>query len=251
MAININAKTDYSYLFSGLSSSTGSIGASSNWLSDYASIKNGSYGKLMKAYYTKAGSTEALTNNSTSKDSAKTLASIQTATDDLKESADALLVKGSKSLFNQVDITTTDSEGQSTTTKGYDTDAIYKAVSNFAKNYNSVIKAADESNTSSIQNRTENMMRATISNSKLLSKVGITLNEDSTLSIDEGSFKKADMNTVKTLFNGNGSYGYQVSAQASLINFAADNESSKSNTYDFSGKYSNTYNAGNLFSSYL
>lgn len=52
MSINIQAKTNYSFLFSGLSS-TASNAASSNWLADYASIKNGSYAKLMKAYYGK------------------------------------------------------------------------------------------------------------------------------------------------------------------------------------------------------
>ena len=50
MSINIQAKTNYSFLFSGLSSSA-SNALSGNWLADYASIKNGSYGKLMKAYY--------------------------------------------------------------------------------------------------------------------------------------------------------------------------------------------------------
>ena len=52
MSINIQAKTNYSFLFSGLSSSA-SNALSGNWLADYASIKNGSYGKLMKAYYAK------------------------------------------------------------------------------------------------------------------------------------------------------------------------------------------------------
>ena len=47
MSINIQAKTNYSFLFSGLSSSA-SNALSGNWLADYASIKNGSYGKLMK-----------------------------------------------------------------------------------------------------------------------------------------------------------------------------------------------------------
>ena len=52
MSINIQAKTNYSFLFSGLSSSA-SNALSGNWLADYASIKNGSYAKLMKAYYGK------------------------------------------------------------------------------------------------------------------------------------------------------------------------------------------------------
>ena len=50
MSINIQAKTDVSYLFSSLGSGASGV-AGSNFLSDYASIKNGSYAKLMKAYY--------------------------------------------------------------------------------------------------------------------------------------------------------------------------------------------------------
>ncbi len=37
----------------------------------------------------------------------------------------------------------------------------------------------------------------TKANSNMLSKVGITIGTDNKLSIDETSFKKADMNTVK------------------------------------------------------
>ena len=40
----------YSQLFQGLSSSGGNSG-NMNFFSDYASIKNGSYGKLLKNYY--------------------------------------------------------------------------------------------------------------------------------------------------------------------------------------------------------
>lgn len=44
-----NSNVDFSALFSGTSDSS-SVG-NTNMLSDYAAIKNGSYGKLMKAYY--------------------------------------------------------------------------------------------------------------------------------------------------------------------------------------------------------
>lgn len=44
-----NSNVDYSALFGGTSDSS-SVG-NTNMLSDYAAIKNGSYGKLMKAYY--------------------------------------------------------------------------------------------------------------------------------------------------------------------------------------------------------
>lgn len=255
MSINIQAKTNYSFLFSGLSSAAANA-ASSNWLSDYASIKNGSYGKLMKAYYAKdSGNSKTAASTITKKDTTdtakKALAKVETATDALKESADALLSTGKKDLFAQKDITTKDENGVETTTKGYDTGAIYSAVNSFVKNYNSVMAAVDDVSDTTVNNRTESMGNTTIANSKQLAKIGITMKNDGTLSLDKDTFMKADMNTVKNLFQGNGSYGYRVSAQSSMINFAADHASTRSSLYTGTAGYTGTYNAGNLFSSYM
>ncbi len=52
-----NSNVDFSALFSGTSDSS-SVG-NTNMLSDYAAIKNGSYGKLMKAYYAKQDAEKA------------------------------------------------------------------------------------------------------------------------------------------------------------------------------------------------
>ena len=242
MSINIQAKTNYSFLFSGLSSSA-SNALSGNWLADYASIKNGSYGKLMKAYYAK--------DSGDSKTAASTITKKDTATDTLKESADALLATGKKDLFTQKDITTKDENGVESTTKGYDTDAIYSAVNSFVTNYNSVMAAVDDVSDTTVNNRTESLGNTTIANSKQLAKIGITMKNDGTLSLDKDTFMKADMSTVKSLFQGNGSYGYRVSAQSSMINFAADHASTRSSLYTGSAGYTGLYNAGNLFSSYM
>lgn len=254
MGINIQPKNDFSFMFSSLGSGAANVGGS-NFLSDYASIKNGSYAKLMKAYYAKDGANDTVKNitrnNSTSKDSSKELSKVQSATDNLKDSADALMATGSKSLFQLKDITTKDENGVETTVKGYDTEAIYKAVNQFVNDYNSVIQSADDMKSTSIQTRLQSMVTATSVNGKMLGKMGISINKDNTLSINKEQFQKADMNTVKSLFNGSGSYSYRVSAQASMINFAADNEASKANTYNFNGNYSNNYNSGNIFNSYL
>ena len=244
MSINIQAKTNYSFLFSGLSSSA-SNALSGNWLADYASIKNGSYGKLMKAYYAKD-------KKDTATDTAKkALAKVETTTDALKESADALLATGKKNLFTQKDITTKDENGVESTTKGYDTDAIYSAVNSFVTNYNSVMAAVDDVSDTTVNNRTESLGNTTIANSKQLAKIGITMKNDGTLSLDKDTFMKADMSTVKSLFQGNGSYGYRVSAQSSMINFAADHASTRSSLYTGSAGYTGLYNAGNLFNSYM
>lgn len=253
MSINIKARTDCSFLFSNLNAA-----GNSTFLSDYASIKNGSYYKLMKAYYAKDGASDSVKkiadskkDSSVSKDDSKTLATMKKATDNLKESADELMTTGSKSLFNKKDITKKDELGNEYTEKDYDTAAIYKAVSGFVNDYNSVLQAADKVNSTSVTGRVKTMVSATTSNEKMLSKVGITVNTDKTLSIDKDAFMKADMNTVKSIFNGTGSYAYRVSAQASMINFAADKEASKANTYNFNGKYANNYSSGNIFNSIL
>ena len=76
---------------------------------------------------------------------------------------------------------------------------------------------------------------------KQLAKIGITMKNDGTLSLDKDAFMKADMSTVKSLFQGNGSYGYRVSAQSSMINFVtADHASTRSSLYTGSAGYTGT-----------
>lgn len=256
MSINIQMKQDMSFLFSSLGSSTANV-AASNFLGDYASIKNGSYAKLMKAYYAKDSSDsvkslakDTVKNKAVTSEETKALTRVQSTTDALKESADALLVRGSKSVFEKKDVTKTDENGIETTSREYDTEGIYKAVNSFVTSYNQVINAVDKVDSSSITNRASSMVNHSIANLKMLNKIGISINADSTLSLDKDTFVKSDMSKVQALFQGSGSYGYQVSAQASMMNFAADNAASKASTYTGSGTYNN-YNTGNLFNGYF
>ncbi len=260
MSVNIQAKPDMSFMFSSLGSGAANV-AGSNFLADYASIKNGSYAKLMKAYYGgHAGSAaKSIAKSSVEKNKAETKSSedkkayskVQTSADGLKEAADALLSTGSKSVFAQKDITTKDENGVETTTKGYDKEAIYKAVNQFVTNYNSVIQATDDAENDDISRRTGNMMNATASNLKSLLAIGININKDGTLDLDKSTFMDSEMSTVKSLFNGNGSYGYRVSAQASLIGYAESREANNGSFYTTKGTYSKNFSNGNLFSSTL
>lgn len=240
MAITIQAKQDVSYLFSSLSNSNNNSSSilSGDLLTQYASIKNGSYGKLLKAYYSESASdsVKSLVNNTqnnvVSSEETEALTKVQSTTDNLKESADALLANGKDSVFDKEEA-----------------DAVYDAVNQFVKDYNSVISAAKEVSNENVANKAANMVEATQSNVKLLNQIGITVNEDNTLSIDKEAFQKADVSKVKNLFNSTGSYGYGVSVQASMINYAADRAASKANTYTVNGTYNNTYNTGNIFDS--
>lgn len=235
MRITIQSKTDYSYLFSNLSSSTSSSSGifSGSFLSDYASIKNGSYAKLMKAYYAETGSSDSVSSlvkktTGTTSDDAKSIAKVQTTTDALKDSADELLES-----------------------KAETTEELYDGVSKFVSTYNAVIEAVDDVSNSSVVSRTTNMSNSTTASIKSLNAIGITMEEDGTLSLDKETFLKADVSSVKSLFTSNGSYGYRTSAYASLINYAADSAANATNTYTVSGTYSNYFSSGNLYSSYF
>lgn len=252
--INVNARQDYSYLFQSMTTSRGNSLGNLNFLSDYASIKNGSYGKLMKAYYAKDAAdktasegkdTETKKNSiSTAADSAKTLSEIEKAADAMKESADSLLVKGSKSVFRK-------KNEKATVSEEYDTDAIYKAVSGFVTDYNDLLSKTSAASSKNLQSKADTLAAVTSANAKLLSRVGITVNSDRSLSLDEEVFKKSDMGMVKNLFGTTGAYGYKVSAQASMIDYTAAKESTRSNTYTANGTYSNVYSAGNILNSFF
>ena len=215
--------------------------------SDYATIRNGSYFKLMKAYCNTTEGNEnikqAVSSTSTSKDSAKKLSSIESNSDDLKEAADALLAKGSKSVFEKT--SSVDENGK--WTEKYDTEAIYKAVKKFAASYNDLVDATEDTKTSNIENAAKRMNNLTKANEKLLADVGITVDEDDKLVVDEEKLKKADMTTVKSLFNTTGGYGYQAAAQASMIHYYAESEASKANTYGSNGTYTYNYSTGELY----
>lgn len=260
MSMYVNLKPDYSFLFSNMSGNTGTgFGLGNmNFLSDYYSIKNGSYGKLLKSYYNMLEEQDAASDTETeykppqlstslSADSAKTLANIDKSADRLKESADALIDRGSDSVFAQKEVTVKNEDGTTTTTKEYDMDAIYSAVSDFVKDYNSLIDTVAKSDSANIQRTASNMTNITSLYAKTLKKVGITVGTDKKLSIDEDAFKAADMAAIQSTFNDSRSFAYNISSQASFIDFAASREATKANTYNFNGTYSNNYLMGNLF----
>ncbi|MGN0341912.1 MAG: hypothetical protein ACI4DO_03885 [Roseburia sp.] len=238
-----------STLFSSLNTGSGSSNTLSGLyginVTDYTTIRNGSYGKLMKAYYSDKD-LPISQSTSTAKDSSNVLARVENSAENLKEAADDLLTVGNKSVFNKVDIKDEDGNVK----KDYDTDAIYKKVNAFVTKYNSMIESGGDSNTTGVLTAVSSMVNRTEQNSSLLSQIGISIDEDNKLTLDEDTFKKSDMTIAKSLFNGTGSYGYQISAQASMANFYAENEAAKANTYTSSGLYTYNYTTGEIYNSY-
>ena len=227
----MNIKQDYSYLFSGLNNSSNSnnpfYGIN---LADYASIKNGSYGKLMKSYYKEMNSQSSSSgnkndvtnnqNNTTDKtesvvDSSKKqeISNLQKKVDELQSSANKLLQKGSTSLFKSE-------------YKEADKEALYKAVSDFVSDYNAMTEAGSGSTFSSIARMSDRMKNTAGDNQAALAEVGISLDKGK-LSINKDSFMNADMEQVKKLFNETNSLAYNVSKRTENIEYAIETEAKK------------------------
>ena len=130
----------------------------------------------------------------------------------------------------------------------YDTDKIYKAVKSFADDYNSMLDTAGKSSTNRISRSVSSMKNETSYNEKPLKEIGITVDEKTgRLSVDETTFKGADTEKIKNLFNGTGSYAYSVATKAAMTESYAKSEAAKSNTYTKNGTYNYNYNSGNIF----
>ena len=214
----ISGTTDYSALFSSLSTNnSGSASSGSNILADYASIRNGSYAKLAKSYYGKSTNSRAAAAEKAEAEKEKKieLSSTKNVSSKLSEAATAL---DDKALFENK-ITVKDKDGNETT--DYDREKISKLVNNFVDSYNAMVKNGGDSTDNSVLRSSLTMVNTTKVNEGLLGKVGISIGEDNTLSVDEDALKKADVGTLKTLFSGHSSYGSNIQSSASTIQRAA------------------------------
>ncbi len=222
---------------------TGSTSGSSNILSDYASINSGSYKKLLKAYYAKTEKEETDETGTNKVDKKGTLDMAKADAIDLKESLDAL---SKNSLYNKIEVE--DEDGN--VTRDYDKDAIFKKVKQFVDDYNSTIESAGDLDNTSILRTTLWMTNMTEKNSGLLEDIGITINKDNTLAIDETAFKDSNMTNVKSLFSGESGYAASVSAKASSIALTAAQKIAQSGTtYNYNGGYDYSLTAGTMYDS--
>ncbi|MCR4650516.1 MAG: hypothetical protein K5662_02045 [Lachnospiraceae bacterium] len=272
MSINIQSKTDYSALFGSLpgsvDNSTGMAGLTSSVLggsgslnlADYASIKNGSYGKLLKAYYAEAeGTQKSSSANKTSaskskgldssKDKVSAYTGVAESAKDLTKVADKLISKGTDSLFNNKSKTVTDEAGNSVVKNEPDRTAIDSAVKDFVKAYNTFVNKGLKSDNATISRETESLTNLVGISATKLKDIGITIEDDKSLKINEDTYNKASTDDIKKLFNGNQSVAYSVSSKASLIGISAESAAKNASNYTSSGNYTDSYSAGSILNS--
>lgn len=257
----MNLKNDYSFLFNSLNNNSNRSGFNNGNnifnaidLGEYYSIKSGNYGKLLKAYYTETDSkrVDSADDTDNKKDILKKdtevekLTEVKESASVLDTSAEKLITRGTDSLFREKEITVKDENGNDMTVMGYDTDAIHKAVKDFATNYNSFIKSMEDADSAKLNRELDNMTAVVSAYTQALKDVGIQVNKDNTLSIDENVLKAASVANVKKLFNGNASFAYKVSSRVSMMGASAESEANIRKNYNSAGRYQNALTTGNL-----
>lgn len=192
----------------------------------YAAIKNGSYGKLTKAYYSDGTKNVSSEKSSTSKASSKS----SKASDDVDTTALTTLKKDANELKTSANALKKD-------------DIKADDVKSFVNNYNKVLDQAGKVSSKEVAQDVKFMKSMTDTFGKVLSKIGVSVGDDGKLSVDEEKFSKADKSLVKSLLNDNYSYGEQIADKASAI--AKDTEMSTSiygNDATVSSALSSVYN---------
>ena len=232
--MNIPEKHDMSFLFSSLGSGA-SGAAGSNFLSDYASIKNGSYGKLMKAYYGNAGisgKTASAGKTGTSNVLERILEEKKNPTVSKKaQEANSNLTSGISNLMKAVSALQNENTYTSTENGTSAGDKVVSAVKTYVSMYNDVVSASKDSTLASKVSHVANMMRGSEANSGKLAEIGITINRDGTLQLNEGKLKSTDLSKVQELFSKDDvmSYGSTVMARLGFANASSGSVSSTKN----------------------
>ena len=249
MGINVNM--DYSTLFSSMSGgskNTNYMSGLSSMLSDYSSIKNGSYGKLVSAYYKKIDSDSASSDKTDkSSDSEKTAteksqaaekkqySAISSNAKDVSSKIETLTKTGDGSVFDKTWQTTKNEDGTEAKVFDYDSSKISSAVSNFVSSYNKLVDSSGDVSDVTTSTRASYLTKITNSYKSELSSIGITVKDDGKLSLDKDKLKAAGAEAVENIFTQKAGFGYKVSQAATSLETSASRAASSSSTYSKSG----------------
>ncbi len=226
----------YSQLFQSIS---GSGTGNQNFLSDYASIKSGGYGKLLRAYYG-TGSSSSTASASKKSSSTNVLDKILEEKKNPKiskqaQEANTNLTNGLSNLKNSVSALQNDKTYTSTDNGQSASDKVVSAMKDYVEDYNSVVTAAKKSTLAGKTAYVANIMDSTKANADKLAELGVTINVNGTLQLNESKLKGADVSKVQDLFSTKDIMGYG-SKITSRLKFASANTANTTNKTDSKDK---------------
>ena len=236
--------TNWSSFF-GSSNSTSGFGSMSNLFSDYSAIRNGSYKHLLKSYYnlgndsnTKSGSTGTSSNVTEKliKERQNPVVSKEVA------EANSALTKGVSDIKNSISALQKTSNYEDTTGGATAKSKVLAAVKDFASDYNNVVTNAKKSTNTAVTSNVASMMRSTSENKDALAEIGITVNNNGTITLDEKKFASADISKVQNLFSSDNklSYGSTISNRITGAGFYGTSAGSEAKSTDGVSTRANT-----------
>ena len=193
-------------------------------LSEYNSVKSGSYYKLLKKYYAQDNSTNTANRSQVSQ---------RTSLSDVKGTVSKAVVTVAE---DATDLTNSLKKLRDKDLYQKDVKEIYSAVKDYVSDYNDMVRSGERSKVSGVASNTAKLVNMSSYNEADLAKIGISIKEDHTLALDEETFSKADSKDVETLFTGPG-YGSAQETNTSLIRYYAQAAAS-TGSYEKNGTYS-------------
>lgn len=228
---NNNSNNGISSLFSSLSAGNSSFNSLNGInISDYASIKNGSYYKVMKKYYSEGGASSA----------------------DSKSAVDAYLKKNQLITDSSSSLSTTINDLRDMSYTEENRDDLVKKIEEFAKDYNSMIDGAGDSDSKFILQKASWLTNITKEYSETLENIGIEVGSNNKLTVNTDALKEADLNDLKGVFGANVSnFSNKVLYKAEQIYSLSKTYGTSATAYTSSGAYNRTYTAENSFDTLL
>lgn len=185
-----------------------------------------SYGSTIASRVKFAGggssTTTGTTSSSTSTDDKKTTSSSAAA---LKADGEAL---ASSELFAKIK----DQDGSET--DEYDVKKILSTAKSFVNNYNAMFDKAESSSNSGVLSNLSYIRNRTANSTKALKEFGISVDKNGRLSLNEDTFKKADMSEVQDFFKDYGSY---VASNASRVDYYMNTNANAASGYTSRASY--------------
>ena len=116
----------------------------------------------------------------------------------------------------------------------YDVDGITSRTKNFVKNYNDLIGSARLLGNEGVASNLGNLLTKTKNSAGALKSIGIGVDKNGNLSLDEKKFKASDMSEVQKVLK---SYASSIETNASLVKYYASTNAGSKNAYNQNGSY--------------
>lgn len=234
--INNNANSMMNSIFSSLGNSNA---FGSSMLSDYAAIKNGSYQKAAKKFYSDSAAVEK---------TQKSIAAGKTnqAISSYKKNMPRRVTVNSDTMVATGDALS--SLGNLMSEKLYEKpEDVAASMEKFVKDYNKVIDTLGESegNNNSLELGVR-MVNQTKVYEKSLNNIGISIEDNNHLKLDTEALKNANVSDVKSLFTGVVSFAKNTQSRMMQI-YSAESASQTTVQGLYNNKATNEFSVGSMF----